>query len=61
MTAPIPTAPTNDLSLTAQTKQHDPNGNQVSVLDSMAKVAPKAKQAEINVRSYLKDKSYVRP
>ena len=67
MTAPIPTAPTHpDLMLTQQTSQYDqvPLSSHKGVLASNAKVAPKAKQAEINSMAYLKtnmSSTYTRP
>ena len=61
MTAPIPSAPTHpDLTLTQQTSQYNIT-NAESVLGSMAKVATKAAQAEINCAAALRNPAYTRP
>lgn len=64
MTAPIPTAPTTDLTLTMQTGQYDQvplHRSHKGVLSANAKVAPKAKQGEINSMGITKNRDYVRP
>jgi len=61
MTAPISSSPTwPDLTLTQQTGQYQITAA-TSVLNKMAKVQPKAAQAEINCAAALKNPAYTRP